>query len=114
MGKLIYDTTVKVDFDDRTLAHLQLVIGTKLRRGEPFHFTWRDDASIGDGRTTVWVHPRCSLVYKYYGSRMPRLNPAWIDALAHTANSPAGLYVVPEPAAPTNHEERVPERDLLA
>ena len=84
--------------DDRTLAHLQLVIGTKLRRGEPFHFTWKDDTSIGDGRTTVWVHPRCTLVYKYYGSRKPTINMAWIEALVYTANSPAGLYLVPEPA----------------
>ena len=98
MGKLTYEGTVKVDFDDRTLAHLQVVIGTKLRRGEPFHFTWRDDASIGDGRTTVWVHPRCALVYKFYGSRRPQLNPAWVDALMYTANSPSGLYLVPEPA----------------
>ena len=80
MGKFIYDGSVKVDFDDRTLAHLQLVIGTKLRRGEPFHFTWKDDTSIGDGRTTVWVHPRCTLVYKYYGSRKPTINMAWIEA----------------------------------
>lgn len=100
MGKFIYDGTVKVDFDDRTLAHLQLVIGSKLRRGEPFHFTWKDDTSIGDGRTTVWVHPRSSLVYKYYGSRRPRLNSAWVDALAFTANSPSGLYLVPEPPEP--------------
>ena len=108
MGKFIYDGTVKVDFDDRTLAHLQLVIGTKLRRGEPFHFTWKDDTSIGNGRTTVWVHPRSSLVYKYYGSRKPRLNMAWIDALVYTANSPAGLYLIPEPAessASENHDE---------
>ena len=104
MGKFIYDGTVKVDFDDRTLAHLQLVIGTKLRRGEPFHFTWKDDTSIGNGRTTVWVHPRSSLVYKYYGSRKPRLNMAWIDALVYTANSPAGLYLVPEPAESTVSE----------
>ena len=105
MGKLIYEGTIKVDFDDRTLAHLQLVIGTKLRRGEPFHFTWRDDASIGDGRTTIWVHPRCALVYKFYGSRKPQLNPAWIDALAYTANSATGLYLVPEPAMPADHHD---------
>ncbi len=43
MGKFIYDSTIKVDFDDRLLAHLQVVIGAKLRRGEAFHFTWRDD-----------------------------------------------------------------------
>lgn len=108
MGKLIYEGTVKVDFDDRTLAHLQLVIGSKLRRGEPFHFTWKDDASIGDGRTSVWLHPRCSLVYKFYGGRSPRLNAAWIDALAYTASSPGGLYLVPEPAQ-TNHQEQVGE-----
>lgn len=98
MGKFIYDSTIKVDFEDRTLAHLQLVIGSKLRRGEPFHFTWRDDPSIGDGRTTVWIHPQCTLVYKYYGSRKPRLNMAWVDALSYTANSPAGLHIVPEPS----------------
>lgn len=98
MGKFIYEGTVKVDFDDRMLSHLQIVIGAKLRRGEPFHFTWKDDASIGNGRTTVWVHPQCSLVYKFYGGRTPRINPAWIEALMFVANSPAGLHVVPEPA----------------
>ena len=98
MGKFIYDSTVKVDFEDRLLAHLQLVIGAKLRRGESFNFTWKDDASIGDGRTVVWLHPRASLVYKYYGGRRPSINRAWIEALIYTANSPTGLYVVPEPA----------------
>jgi hypothetical protein len=98
MGKFIYDSIVKVDFDDRLLAHLQLVIGAKMRRGEAFHFTWKDDSSIGDGRTTVWLHPRCSVVYKFYGSRKPRINRAWVDALFYTANSPNGLYAVPEPA----------------
>lgn len=105
MGKFIYDGTVKVDFEDRTLAHLQLVIGTKLRRGEPFYFTWKDDASIGDGRTTVWIHQHCSLVFKYYGSRTPRMNMAWAEALAYTANSTSGLYLVPEPAEWTEGAE---------
>ena len=98
MGRFIYDSAVKVDFEDRLLAHLQLVIGAKMRRGESFHFTWKDDATIGDGRITVWVHPRCSIVYKFYGSRKPRINRAWVDALLYTANSPTGLYAVPEPA----------------
>jgi hypothetical protein len=97
MGKLIYDGIVKMDFDDRTLTHLQLVISTKLRRSEPFLFTWKSEASGAEGRTTVWLHPRCSLVFQYYGSRTPTVNMAWIDALVFTANSPAGLSVVPEP-----------------
>lgn len=100
MGKFIYEGTTRADFDDRTLAHLQSVIGAKLRRGEPFHFSWRDEVSLGSGRIVVWVHAQCSLVYKFYGGHTAHLNPAWIDALSHTANSPAGLYVVPEPAMP--------------
>ncbi|MBI5160723.1 MAG: ATP-dependent DNA ligase [Micrococcales bacterium] len=99
MGRLTYDGIVSADFDDRLLAHLQLVIGTKLRRGEAFHFSWRDDDSIGDGRTIVWVHPRASLAYKFFGSRPPEINPTWVDALMMTANSATGLRVIPEPSA---------------
>ena len=52
MGKFIYDSMVKVDFEGRLLAHLQLVIGAKLRRGESFHFTWKDDTDGPTLRTT--------------------------------------------------------------
>lgn len=97
MGKFLYGGLAKIDIDDRVLAHLQMVIGAKVRRGESFPFTWADDPSIGEGRTTVWIHPQANLVYKYYGSRSPQINRAWIDALVHTANSTAGLYLVPEP-----------------
>jgi hypothetical protein len=107
MGKFIYDGLVKVDFEDRLLLHLQMVIATKLRRGEPFNFTWKDDSSIGDGRTTVWMHPRASLVYKYYGSRRPEVNRAWLEALAYTASTPAGLHIIPEPPDSAAGEEEV-------
>ncbi|MBN9605545.1 MAG: hypothetical protein J0G30_02920 [Actinomycetales bacterium] len=98
MGKLTLDSTLVVEFDDRLLAHLQLVIGAKVRRGESFHFTWKDDPSIGDGRTTVWIHPATPIVYKYFGSRQPTINRAWLEALTLTANSATGLQIVPEPA----------------
>jgi hypothetical protein len=107
MGKFMYEGLVKVDFEDRLLFHLQTVIGAKLRRGESFSFTWKDDTTIGDGRTTVWMHPRCSLVYKYYGSRRPNLNRAWVEALAYTASSPAGLHIVPEPPEADDEGEGV-------
>ncbi|WP_394279514.1 ATP-dependent DNA ligase [Microbacterium sp.] len=99
MGKFIYQGVLKVDFDDRELAHLQLVISNKLARGESFHFTWKDSPAIGDGRTSVWLHPRCTLVFKFYGARRPDLNRAWIEALAASANTTAGLTLVPEPTA---------------
>ncbi|MDQ0729072.1 ATP-dependent DNA ligase [Microbacterium sp. W4I20] len=97
MGKFMYEGGVKIEIEDRALTHLQLVISAKLRRGEPFPFTWREDMSVGGGRTTVWLHAGSSLVFKYAGSRQPAINRAWIDALAFTASAPSGLYLVPEP-----------------
>ncbi|QDE35588.1 ATP-dependent DNA ligase [Microbacterium foliorum] len=98
MGKFVYEGGHKVEIEDRALTHLQLVMTAKLRRGEPFTFTWREDVSVGGGRTTVWIHAGSSMSFKFYGSRQPPINRAWVDALAFTANAPSGLYLVPEPA----------------
>jgi hypothetical protein len=101
MGKLTYDSTLVVDFDDRVLAHLQVVIGAKLRRNEAFYFSWRDDAAIGDGRSVVWLHPAIPLYYKFNGGRVPAINRAWIEDLMTAANSSGGLRLVPEPQDPS-------------
>ena len=97
MGTLTYDVVSKVSFEDRALAHLQVVIATKLRRGESFNFSWVKDPSEGSGRTTIWMHPSIPLVYDFDGSRHPAINRDWIDALMSTANSTTGLVLVPEP-----------------
>jgi hypothetical protein len=97
VGKFIYEGGVRTEFDDRVLSHLQVAIGTKLRRNEPFYFTWHGDVSTGGGRTTVWVHAAASLVFTYYGGRPARINRTWLEALMRTANSPGGLQVVTEP-----------------
>ncbi|KZE37682.1 DUF7882 family protein [Microbacterium sp. T32] len=104
MGKFIYDGNIKVDFEDRLLAHLQAVIMAKVRRGESFPFTWKDDISTGGGRTTVYIHPNVSMVFKYHGSRNPQLSNTWLHALTYNANSGRGLYVVPEPDDSTVRE----------
>lgn len=98
LGRFVYDGNNRVEIEDRTLAHLQMTVGAKLRRGEAFFFTWKDDLSVGKGRTTVWMHAGASLVFTFHGSRTPQINRAWLEALMYTANSPTGLYVVPEPA----------------
>ncbi len=97
MGRLTYDSTLTADFDDRVLAHLQVVIGAKLRRGESFQFSWRDDPATGEGRSSLWMDQSVPLAFKYYGSRAPVLNPAWVEALMLAANSVSGLRIVPEP-----------------
>jgi hypothetical protein len=102
VGKLTYDSTLTADFDDRTLAHLQLVVAAKLRRGESFFLGWRDDAAAGDGRTMIWLHPTIPVAFKFYGSRLPAINRAWIEALMLSANTPQGLQILPEPEMSTN------------
>jgi len=104
VGRFIYDGNTKMEFEDRLLAHLQAVIMAKVRRGESFPFTWKDDISTGGGRTTVYIHPNVSLVFKYHGSRTPQLSAPWLHALTYNANSGRGLYVIPEPEEFTPRE----------
>jgi len=97
VGTLTYDSKLVATFDDRVLAHLQVVIWSKLRRGEQFSFTWVDSQRSGLGRTSIWLSPAISLSFDFYGSKMPLLNTKWIDALTKSANAAAGLHLVPEP-----------------
>ena len=106
MGTLIYDgQTAEIPMDDRALAHLQLVIISKLRRRESFAFSWKDAPAAGDGRSSVWIHPEISLRFKFAGSRPPAINQQWVTALTNSANSSSGLHLIPEPpeasSAPT-------------
>lgn len=111
MGQLVYDGgTAEIQMEDRTLAHLQVVIITKLRRHEAFAFSWKDPASAGDGRSTIWLHPNVSLRFRFSGSRAPALNGEWIAELARAGNSGQGLHVVPEPAP--SSATRAPVGDL--
>jgi hypothetical protein len=99
MGKFIYGTpSIAVDFDDRVLAHLKVVILSKVRRGESFTFSWEYTAAAGSGHSSIWVHPSIPLQFDFMGSREPRLNRVWVEELVRLANSPAGLRVIPEPA----------------
>ncbi|MCU1404428.1 MAG: ATP-dependent ligase [Glaciihabitans sp.] len=102
MGTLSYSAAVTVDFDDRVLAHLQVVIGAKLRRNESFYFSWKDDGRDDGGRTTIWLHPTMPLVYRYSQAQMPLLNREWLEVLSVSANTASGLQLVAEPTASAN------------
>src|SRR5690242_8838771 len=54
MGQLIYGSTTYA-LDDRVLAHLQVVVSMKLRRGENFFVSWRSSTADGSGRQSVWI-----------------------------------------------------------
>ena len=98
MGKFIYGTpSISVDFDDRVLAHLKVVILSKVRRGESFTFSWEYTVNAGSGHSSIWIHPAIPLQFDFDGGREPRLNRTWVEELVRLSNSPAGLRVIPEP-----------------
>lgn len=97
MAKLIYGSgDIEIEFDERTLAHVHVVISTKLRQGESFMFSWADDVRVGDGRSSLWLHPSIPIYFKFDQASPPELNREWINALFMTANSGAGLRLLPE------------------
>ncbi len=97
MGRFIYDTLGNsVEIDDRTLAHLRIVMMNKLRRSEPFMFDI--DLPRGGERRSYWIHPSVPLQFHFSGSRQPRINRHWVEELMQVASGPSGLSVVPEPA----------------
>jgi hypothetical protein len=101
MGTLVYaDADIDIDVDDRALAHLQIVIGSKLRRRENFFFSWTEHPSVGSGRSSIWMNTSIPLYFKYSGGRTPAINRAWIALLMESANSGAGLVLTPEPNGP--------------
>lgn len=106
MGKLIYGQLVSAEFEDRLLAHLEIVITSKLRRGEGFLFSWKEEAGTATGRTSIWLHPSLPIVYKYAGSRTPSINRAWIEVLSQSASTAGGLRLLPEP--PDHHRAEYP------
>ncbi|WP_174722468.1 ATP-dependent DNA ligase [Cryobacterium sp. Hz9] len=95
MGSLTYDRVV-VEIEDRTLAHLQLVIVQKLRRGESFLLSWQDAAGAGSGRSSIWLNPAIPLYFKYAGGHAAAINRQWIEDLSRLANSAQGLAIVSE------------------
>lgn len=101
VGKLIYGGTgLHIEFDDRVLAHLQVVIVSKLRRDEGFQFSWRDPADLGAGRRSIWMHASIPLYFTFDSAEQEPLNRAWLDVLSMTSNTASGLRVVEEPQDP--------------
>ncbi len=96
MGSLYYGyQRVQIDFEDRVLAHLQLVIGAKLRRDEGFFFTFREP---DNGHSSIWMSTHIPIEFDFRHAERPRINRRWITALMATANSGRGLVLVDEPS----------------
>lgn len=101
VGTLYYgDVATPIEIEDRALAHVKVVIATKLRRGESFTLSWTHGPDQEVGRSTVWLHPSIPLRFVFDEPEPALLSRSWIEALATSANSSGGLMIVPEPEHP--------------
>jgi hypothetical protein len=97
MGTIYYGGSgTPVHIEDRALAHLKVVIATKLRRGESFTLSWRHGQDEPDGRSTLWLHPSIPLRFVFDEEEPTRLSREWIEELANSANSSGGILLVGE------------------
>lgn len=95
MGTIYYGASGSpIHLDDRVLAHVKVVMATKLRRGESFTLSWRHTGDEPGGRSTVWIHPSIPLRFVFEAADPPELNRELIEALAASANSSGGIHLL--------------------
>lgn len=94
MGRLRYDGhSDPILIEDETLAHLKIVISTKLRRQESFMMTWRPVAAGVDKRATIWIHPAIPLQFGFDAAEPPRIDPHRVQEIMQALNSSGELVL---------------------
>jgi hypothetical protein len=95
MGKLQYGTS-SYELDDRLLAHLQMVVSAKLRRGEKFMLSWYSRPEEGGHRQALWIDNGLHLSFTYAGASIPKISREWVEGMAQAAATAAGLQLTDE------------------
>jgi hypothetical protein len=94
MGTLYYGAVrTPITVEDRTLAHVKVLITSKLRRNESFLLSWTEPVDTGSGRGSVWIHPYLDIIYRFDGGTQPALDRELLDQMAMEASSSSGLRV---------------------
>lgn len=93
MGRLEYNSSrPPIEVEDDILAHLKVVIATKLRRQESFMMTWPAGAERRS-RLTVWMHPSIPLIIEIDTEKSPTLDPRRIEKMMGNLNSRGELIL---------------------
>lgn len=93
LGKFLYGSPADTfELDDRTLAHVEIVVLAKLRRREAFALSI--ETPSGE-HSTLWIGTNSTLQFRF-GSHDHEINRSWLETMIDSANSPAGLKIVPE------------------
>ncbi|AZS47981.1 hypothetical protein [Microbacterium oxydans] len=115
MATLIYGSSNDaVHIDDRALAHLKIVIATKLRRNESFTLSWKHPEGEPGGRSTIWIHPSIPLRFVFDEPEAPQINVKWIEQLMHTASSTGGITLVDEVLDPAELAQNATAQAIAA
>ncbi|MGO2096732.1 MAG: DUF7882 family protein [Candidatus Microbacterium stercoravium] len=93
MGVLRYNDGQEIEMNDLLLAHLKLVVITKLRRQESFTLSWAHREAEPGGRSTVWMHPAIPLHFVFDSPEPTQLSPAWLEKMAATSHSTGGIVI---------------------
>lgn len=95
MGSLEYNSSrPAIVIDDETLAHLKVIIATKLRRQESFMMTWvADGETTSAGRLSAWVHPSIPIVMAFDAATMPRIDAQRIARMMQSLNAHGELLI---------------------
>jgi len=88
VGRLFYQGRAVLDVDDRTLAHLRVVMMNKLRRGESFMLHAPHPSA---GTLSLWLSASTPLVLQFWGGRSPSLDQHLVERMFDEANGPNGL-----------------------
>ena len=96
MGALYYGTDSEpIEISDRLLAHIKVVVISKLRRSERFTLSWASPSGSGGGRATLWLDP--SIPLRFVFDSAEALDPVLLHELAHQASSVRGLVIELDP-----------------
>ncbi|MFS0853410.1 hypothetical protein [Microbacterium sp. 179-I 3D4 NHS] len=94
MGRLRYDSASdQILIDDVELAHLRIVIGEKLRRGESFMMSWHTGTEGSDAVFSAWIHPAVPLLFVFDSSAPAPIDSLHIEELNERINSNDGLVL---------------------
>jgi hypothetical protein len=97
MGTMYYGgSAMPIAIEDRALAHLKVVVATKLRRNESFTLSWAHPDDQPQGRSTLWIHPSIPLRFVFDDPRPTELSRTWVEQLAQSANSSGGISLIAE------------------
>ena len=92
MAKLFYGSQpAPIEIPDLLLAHVKVVIATKLRRSESFMMSWAH--ADGSGRSSIWVQPSIPMRFVFESAEAPQLDRVLLASLAVAASSNNGLVL---------------------